>query len=84
MHTREASAVARWCRARSEPVACLDVGGFPNRQRHDRKADLADYIDRVLKGANPAVLPIENPIRTALVVNRKTADLLGLTLPLPS
>jgi putative tryptophan/tyrosine transport system substrate-binding protein len=61
----------------------IDAGGlmFYGVDLAERWRRLATYVDRILKGAKPADLPVEQPTKFALVINLKTAKQIGLTIP---
>jgi putative ABC transport system substrate-binding protein len=85
LHERLLVALARdhqlpaiaWQRSFAEVGGLLAYG--PNMAELWRR--LAYYVDRLLKGATPAALPVERPTKFEFVINLKAAQALGLTLP---
>jgi putative ABC transport system substrate-binding protein len=61
----------------------VDAGGlmYYGADTAESYRRVAYFVDRILKGAKPADLPVEQPMRFEFVINLKTANQIGLTIP---
>jgi putative ABC transport system substrate-binding protein len=67
----------------AETTIWVEVGGLMSYSANEQESyrRIATYVDKVLKGAKPGDLPVEQPTKFELVINLKTAKQIGLTIP---
>jgi putative ABC transport system substrate-binding protein len=66
-----------------ESARSVQAGGLMSYgvNLHDLDHRAATYVDKILKGAKPADLPVEQPIKFEFIINLKAAKQIGLTIP---